>query len=182
MGKYVPEPTPVSDNLGELQRYIDVELRRISDALNVKVDGAYGGIFQSPGVFVISPLTPAPVLFDPFDILTHEKLDGVEGLPASGSLIILTAGSFMVQFATTIVNILPNAEYGFLLALNGVSTGLGGVVNPSNQTDTVTLGFNILITLAKGDVLTMLVNSDSSNDLSVINSEFITNRVSEEFD
>ena len=68
MGKYVPEPTPVSDDLAELQRYIDVELRRISDALNVKVDGAYGGIFQSPGIFTISPLTPTPELFNPFDL------------------------------------------------------------------------------------------------------------------
>lgn len=181
MPKYVPEPTPTSSDLAELQRYIDVELRRISDALNVKVDGAYGGLFQVGGAITITPLTATPVLFDAYTDVIPEKPDGIVGSAALGSLVILTPGSFIIQFTTTIIDILPNAEYGFLLALNGASTGLGGVVEPSNQTEQATVSFNILFDAAKGDVLTMLINSVTNNDAVVINSEFIASRVSEEF-
>ena len=89
--------------------------------------------------------------------------------------------SFIVNFTTTVVNIPPNAEWEFLLAVNGVETGLGGSVEPSNQTETVTISFNIITLAQKGDFLTIVVNSPTSNDLQVISSEFIAHRVSEEF-
>ena len=181
MPKYVPEPTPTSDDLAELQRWLDVELHRISEAVNVKVDGAYGGLFQAPGTIIISPLTPTPVVFDAFTDVVPERPDGIIGDPALASLQVLTPGSFIISFTTTLINILPNAEWGFLLALNGVSTGLGGVTSPSNQTESITVSFNILFTAAKGDLFTMLINSPTSNAASVINSEFLMNRVSEEF-
>ena len=181
MPKYVPEPTPTSDDLAELQRYIDIELHRISDALNIKVDGAYGGIFQTSAQVIISPLDINPVLFDPFDITTPEILDGVEGFPTAGSLVVLTGGAFMISFSTSVVSIPPNAEYGFLLALNGVSTGLGGEIAPSNQTDNVLLGVTILFNASKGDVLTMLINSSTNTDAVIEGAEFSINRVSEEF-
>lgn len=191
MPKYIPEPTPTIEVIDEqgveykairdLQRYIDVELRRISESINVKVDGAYGGIFQTTAQVIISPLDINPVLFDPFDTTTPEILDGVEGFPAQGSLVILTPGAFQVSFSTSVVNIPPNAEYGFLLALNGVSTGLGGEIAPSNQTDNVLLGINILFNTTKGDVLTMLINSSTDTDAVIEGAEFSVNRVSEEF-
>ncbi len=181
MPRYIPEPVPSGDNLSELQRYIDAELNRISAAINVKVDGAYGGIFQVPGIKVISPLTAAFQLFDVFDITIPQKLDGVLGAPLLGSLQILTPGSFQFQFETTVVNIPPNAEYEFRLALNGVATELGGVINPSNQTQTVSLGFTLLFIAEKGDIFTIVVNSTTNTDLSVSGSDFSCNRVSEEF-
>ena len=180
MPRYVPEPTPTSDDLAELQRYIDVELRRISEAVNIKVDGAYAGLFQTDP-FTFSPLTPTPELFAAFDIVVPERPDGVIGSPAQGSLLVLTPGNFMISFTTTVVNIPPNAEYGFLLALNGVSTGLGGVIEPSNQTSAVTVSFQIIFNVVKGDLVTMLINSVTSTDAEVINSQFMISRVSEEF-
>lgn len=194
MGKYVPEPTPVIEEppdggvenvehraIRELQRYINQELGRISDSVNVKVDGAYGGLFQIGPSIIITPLTAAPVLFDAYTDVIPERPDGIVASAALGSLGILTPGSFILQFTTTIINILPNAEYAFLLALNGASTGLGGVVEPSNQTEQHTVAFNILFDATKGDIFTMLINSVSNNDAEVINSEFIASRVSEEF-
>lgn len=180
MPKYIPEPTPTSDDLAELQRYIDVELHRISASINVKVDGAYGGLFQTVD-FLFSPLTPAVELFTAFDIVIPERPDGIVGDPALASLLVLTPGSYLISFTTTVVNIAPNAEYGFLLALNGVSTGLGGVIEPSNQTEAVTVAFEIIRDTLKGDLYTMLINSPTSSDADVRNSQFIMNRVSEEF-
>lgn len=181
MPRYIPEPTPTSDDVHELQRYINQELRRISDTVNLKVDGAYGGIFQAPGIFVVAPLTITPVLFDPFTFVIPERPDGVTGDPALGSLQILTPGNYMFSFTTTVVNIGPNEQWGFLLAKNGVSTGLGGEITPSNQTESVTVGFNIIDHADKGDIYTMLINSVTNSDADVSGSEFICNRVSEEF-
>ena len=180
MPRYVPEPTPSGDSLAELQRYIDQELQRVSESVNVKVDRAYGGIFQNPGIEIITPLTPAFVLFNPFDFLTPARPDGIEGRPAQGSLIVLSGGAYQLSFATVVVNIPPNAEWGFELAINGVSTGLGGVITPSNQTETVSLYFNILVNAQKGDVATILINSPTSTDCQVTGSEFSATRVSEE--
>ena len=181
MPRYIPEPTPTSDDIAELQRYIDQELQRISDAVNVKVDGAYGGIFQDPGLAIITPMTPAFVLFDVFDVVIPVRPDGIIGDPALASIQVLTPGSFIVNFTTTVVNIPPNAEWEFELAANGVGTGLGGVVEPSNQTETVTISFNIIVLATKGDFLTIVVNSPTSTALNVVSSEFIAHRVSEEF-
>ena len=180
MPRYVPEPTPTGDSLAELQRYIDQELQRISESVNVKVDRAYGGIFQTAGSFVFSPLTPAGELFNPFDVATPQAPDGVQPVPVSASLVVLSGGAYNFSFATQVINIPPNAEYGFLLAKNGVSTGLGGVVAPSNQTESVTVAFSILVNAQKGDLYTMLINSPTSTNAEVIGSEFSTNRVSEE--
>jgi len=180
MPRYVPEPTPSGDSLPELQRYIDQELQRISEAVNVKTDRAYGGIFQNPGTVLVSPLTSTPVLFDPFDIVTPQRPDGIEGVPAQGSLVVLSGGAYQISFSTQVINIPPNAEYGFLLALTGVSTGLGGVVEPSNQTQTITMTLSILFNAQKGDTLTMLINSATNTDAIVSGSEFSATRISEE--
>ena len=181
MPRYIPEPVPdFADDEQELRRYLTQELFRISESVNQKTDRSYGGIFQTINPVVISPLDINPVLFSAFDIVTPETPDGVIGLPAAGTIAVLSGGAYMMQFTTTVINILPNAEYGFLLAINGVSTGLGGVISPSNQTETVTVAFNILSNAVKGDVYTMLINSPSNNDAVVEGSEFSANRVSEE--
>ena len=181
MPRYVPDPIPdLEDETQEFRRYIAQELNRLSEAVNVKVDRAYGGIFQSTALVIISPLTPAPVLFDPFDVVTPERPDGVLGIPAGGTLAVLSGGAYMMSFSTSVVNIPPNAEYGFLLAKNGVSTGLGGEIAPSNQTDNVLIGVNILVNAQKGDVFTMLINSDTNTDAVIEGAEFSMNRVSEE--
>ena len=182
MPKYVPEPVPQSDNIQELQRYIDVELRRISDAVNVKVDGAYGGLFQSGAPATIVGLDPVTwELFNPYTTDIPETPDGVQPDLASGSLVILTPGNYIIAFTTTIIDILPNEEWEFNLALNGAATGLGGVVAPSNQTEIYTVSFNIIFNASKGDVLTIVVRSATSLDVTVAGSEFMANRVSEEF-
>ena len=182
MSRYHPEPVPeVRDNPDELRRYIDQELNRIAEVVNVKVDRSFGGLFQTTE-FTFSPLTPTPELFDAFDEVIPAVPDGVAGVAQLGTLVVLTGGTYLISFTTTVINILPNAEYGFLLALNGASTGLGGTIEPSNQTEIVTIGFNILFTADKGDVFTMLINSPTSDDATVVNSEFIASRVSETTD
>ena len=181
MPRYVPEPVPdFEDDTQELRRYLNQELHRLSTAVNQKVDRAYGGLFQGPGIITITPLTAIPVLFDAFDGFIPESPDGVVGDVALGSIAVLSGGAYLIQFTTTIVNIAPNAEYGFLLALNGVSTGLGGNIEPSNQTEIVTLAFNILFNATKGDIFTMLINSLSNSAADCTGSEFLANRVSEE--
>lgn len=181
MPRYIPEPVPdIEDDTQELRRYLGQELLRISESVNVKVDRSYGGIFQTINPIIITPLDINPVLFSAFDIVTPERPDGVIGIPAAGTIAVLSGGAYMINFTTTVINILPNAEYGFLLAINGVSTGLGGLISPSNQTETVTVSFNILSNADKGDVYTMLINSPSNNDAAVEGSEFSAQRVSEE--
>ena len=182
MGRYVPEPVPeiTPENTIELRRYLDQELNRISESVNQKVDRAYAGIFMTVTPKTISPLTSTPVLFDIFDIVTPAAPDGVEGFPSLGSLVVLSGGAYAFNFSTEVINIPPNATYGFLLAKNGVSTGLGGEIAPSNQTDNVQIAFTILSNAQKGDVYTMLINSSSNTDAEISGAEFGTSRVSEE--
>ena len=181
MPRYVPEPTPdFEDDTQELRRYLQQELSRVSESVNLKVDRAYAGIFQTAGIATITPLTATPVLFDVFDAVLPATPDGVEGVPASASLITLSGGAYQMVFSTSVVNIGANESWGFLLARDGVSTGLGGTINPSNQTGTVPINFNILVNSDKGTVWTILINSTTNSDADVQGSEFSATRVSEE--
>ena len=179
--RYSPEPVPdFEDDTQELRRYLFQELDRISEAVNQKTDRAYAGIFQGAATIIISPLTPVQILFDVFSEVTPEQPDGVEGIPADGSLTVLSGGAFNMSFSVSIGNIPPNAEYEFELAVNGVGTGRGGEVEPSNQTDAVLVGVSILINAQKGDIFTILISSATSSDAEIDGSEFSMSRVSEE--
>lgn len=181
MPRYIPEPVPdFEDDTQELRRYLNQELHRISSSVNQKTDRAYGGIFQGPGTFIFTPLTPTPELFTAFDFITPETPDGVFPSILLASLAMLSGGAYQVNFTTTVIAIPPNAEYGFLLALNGASTGIGGTIEPSNQTEIATVAFTFLFNATKGDIFTMLINSPTSTAAEVTGSEFSATRVSEE--
>jgi len=183
MPRYVPEPVPAPTEDGQpLRRYIDVELRRISEALNLKVDRAFGGLSQSPGVVVITPLDSTFILFEAFDTALPARPDGVDPSIGGASLTILSGGIYNFSFSTSVVAIGNNNAWSFFVARNGVSTGFGGEIDPSNQTDTVIVGFSVIAQADRGDVFTIIVNSPSNDDLSVRGSEFIAQRISETHD
>lgn len=180
MPRYTPEPVPdFADDEQELRRYLQQELGRLSEAVNQRVDRAYGGLRQD-GTTILSPLTAAPVLFDPFTDQTPQRPDGVEGDIVAASLSVLSGGAYMFSFGTTISSIPPNAQYDFFLALNGVQTGLGYTVDPSNQTEAATVDLNLLVNAQKGDTFTVLISSVTNTDAEVSASSFSAARVSEE--
>lgn len=181
MGRYVPEPVPTGDDREANVAFLTAELHRISEAINVKVDRAYGGMFQTTPFTVLLPDT-SQVLFDPYDIEIPERPDGVVSDASLGSIAVLTGGAFMVSFTTTVVNIAQNEEWEFSLFKNSIDTTLGASLTPSNQTELMSIGFNIIDNADRGDIYTIVIESPTSSDCDVTNSEFIANRVSESTD
>ena len=181
MPNYVPGPVPFDP--AALNQYLNTELQRIADLLAGTVTRGYGGLIQSPGD-VVTPLTPVPIQFDPWDGVTPiiSLPAGVGADPTAGSLTCLTAGVFYGTFFTT-NNALPvNAEYEFRFARNGVPQDANTQIDPSNQTDRITAEMVGLVTLAKGDVITVLASSVTSDAWTSAESQVFITRVSESFD
>ena len=180
MSRYQPNPVPA--DLNDLQRYIDVELTRIRDVVNVKVDRAYGGLIEEPPPATILLPNPSPVLFNPYTKEIPARPDGVNPDLASGSLTILSGGTFLVNFKTSIINIAPNEQWNLFLYVNGVQSSIGGTASPSNQTEIVSVSFSGYYQATKGDTFTVLIDSPTSSDADVVSSSFTANRVSETTD
>ena len=181
MPNYVPGPVPL-DPLA-LSQYLQAELQRVSDFLAGAVSRSYGGLVQSPGD-VVTLLTPVPALFDPWDLVTPaiSLPAGVEADAAAGTLTFLTAGVYAGYFFTTSSLLPVNAQYEFRFARNGVAQDANTVIDPSNQTDRMTAIITGLVTVAKGDVVTVLASSSTSDDWTSSESQFFIYRVSDSFD
>ena len=180
MPLYAPGPVPIDPNA--IQLYLQTELQRIADILNGAVERAYGGLLQTPGDVVI-PLTPVPITFDPWNAFTPilSLPEGIDADPAAGSLTILTPGVFAGYFFTTSALLPINAEYEFRFARNGTPQDANTVIDPSNQTDRITAVMTGLVTIAKGDVVTVLASSPTSDAWTSAESQVFLYRVSERF-
>ena len=180
MPLYSPGPVPLEPT--SLQLYLQTELQRIADILSGSVERAYGGLNQSPGDVVV-PLSPVPVQFDVWDLVTPILTlpEGVEADAGAGSLTILSPGVFIGFFFTT-SNALPvNAEYEFRFLRNGIPQDANTQIDPSNQTDRITAEMYGIVTFAKGDVVTVQASSATSDDWTSSESQVFAFRVSERF-
>ena len=180
MPLYAPGPVPLDPNA--LQLYLQTELQRVSDILAGAVQRAYGGLIQTGGD-VITPLTPVAIQFDPWDQVTPliSLPDGVEADATLGTLTCLTSGVFAGYFFTTASTVPLNAQYEFRFARNGVPQGANTIIDPSNQTDRVTAVITGLVTLQKGDVITMLASSSTSDSWTSSESQMFIYRISDRF-
>ena len=180
MPLYSPGPVPLDP--AQLQLYLQTELTRIADILSGAVERAYGGLIQTtPSVIV--PLTPVLAPFDVWDAITPiiSLPEGVEADPTNGSLTILTPGVY-IGFLFTTSAVLPiNAQYEFRFARNGVPQDANTQIDPSNQTDRITAEIYGIVTFAKGDVVTVLASSATSDDWTSSESQLFTFRVSDRF-
>jgi len=175
---YSPGPVPL--DMKGLPAYLNNEFERISNVLSGAVKLAFGGLFQEAPTFT-TVLTPVPIIFDPYDTelpIGSEPQGTIPDL-TTGTITILTAGIFQVSFSTTGINIPPNAEYDFVATVNGVPGPAGGAVDPSNQTDRVTIAFSGIVAYVRGDVLAVEVASPSSDDWESANAQFLVTRISD---
>ena len=178
MPRYAPGPVPL--DLRGLPAYLNNEFERISNVLNDAVKLAFGGLFQAAGNFVTA-LTPVFIIFDPYDTQLPIGAEPQGTLPdvSTGEITILTAGIYDVSFSTTGINLPPNAEYEFVATRNGVQGPAGGTVDPSNQTDRITISFAGIVQYSRGDVVAVEVASPTSDDWESVNGQFVVFRISD---
>jgi hypothetical protein len=176
---YTPGPPP-SD--GErIAAYLLREFQKISDTINEKVDASYGGLYQADGQFLV-PTTPVPSLFNPWDTITpvRKEPEGVEPSIADGSLTILTPGVYTGLFMSTTFSTPLGADWIFQFAINGVPGIAFAEIDPSNQTDHVTVSISGIFKAFRGDVLTILISSVGSDTWDAEVGEFHLFRISPE--
>ncbi len=181
MPRYSPGPVP-QDPTG-LPSYLNGEFERIADVLNGGVKLSFGGLFQS-APSVITPLTPVPVIFNPYDVELPfgSEPQGIEPNLLTGELTVLTAGIYSIMFSSTGINVPVNAEYDFAATNNGVAGPAGGSVDPSNQTDRITMAFGAIVAFERGDIIAITAASPSSNAWESANSQFLAFRISDSSD
>ncbi len=181
MPDYVPGPVPLEQE--DLAVYLQGELQRIANVLSNTVKHSYGGMLQTTGSVVV-PLTPAFITLNIWDTVSPilSTPDGVEVDETTGELTVLTAGVYAIFFASTDNNLIVNAEYEFFAAIDGVQTPAGASIDPSNQTDGITVSIEGLAQIEKGKVITIEIASPTSDPWESAFSEFFMFRVSDTTD
>ncbi len=177
--RYDPNPVPESHD----QAYLQQELQRIADAINAKPDRSFGGLIQQVGPVII-PLTPTPIIFNPYDQVLPlvGAPDNVEANLTTGELTVLTGGAYVVQFFSLDDDVANNTSYNFTPTINGVRQSITAGINPSNQTNRVPVSLAAIVELVKGDVVAIEADSPSSSTWDAVGSRFILHRVSDTFD
>ena len=181
MPQYSPGPVP--QDVSGIPSFLNGEFERIADVLNGAVKLSFGGLFQA-APSVITPLGLVPVIFNPYDsqLPFGAEPQGTDPNLATGEITILTGGIYAITFASTGINIAVNAEYDFSATLNGVAGPAGGSVDPSNQTDRITMAFGGIVNYVRGDVIAVVASSPTSNAWESTNSQFLCFRISDSTD
>ena len=181
MPQYSPGPVP-QDPRG-LPSFLDNEFERISNVLNGAVKLSFGGLFQAASS-VLTPLTPAPIIFNPYDqrLPIGGEPQGTDPDLATGEVTILTGGIYSSLFSTTGINVPLNSEFLFTATRNGVAGPADGEVDPSNQTDRVTITFAGIVQYQRGDVIAVEASSLTSDTWESSNAQFLCFRVSDSQD
>lgn len=181
MPQYAPGPVP--QDVRGMPAFLNNEFERIANVLNGAVKLSYGGLFQAASP-VNQVLGVAPVTFNTFDTLLPGLAEPQGTLPeiATGEITILTGGIYAVNFTTTNSAVPINSAYEFVLARNGVAGPVGGSVDPSNQTDFITLTFGGIVRYDRGDVASVLADSATSDDWLSQYAQFMVYRISDSSD
>ncbi len=128
--------TPFSGALEDLPRYVNQELLRIEAALFQDAGGA--SLFHV-GIAAPRVITDVPALFDDFDSFTPLRyIQNVIPDVDTDALHIARPGIWGVAF-TISGEVDLNRSYRMQLRLDGVPVPLVHTVDPSNQTNVVTM-------------------------------------------
>ena len=184
MPNYVPEPVPQGDtDPSEMTRYLQQELFRISAAVNVKTDGAAGGMVQEGvPVPIVFPVVPVP--FTPYTI-ANPDLDNLYGVIPNlvdGSLTVVTGGGYVFIFNTSLSVIPNNTTLLFRLYVNDVATDFGYLVDAGNTVAAVGAALSGMAQIQRGDKLQMYISAVAERIVNVSSSSFLVFRISEASD
>jgi len=176
---YAPGPTPQGGDLDQTQRFIETELRSISEALRLSVvQAAYGGM-QIFGTLVLPDAGPTPQQVIPWDGTQPAELSRVEASTAAGTLTVQESGVYNV-FCTLSMEVSSQRHYQFTVLRNGAPTNIVVVIDASGSSQAANVSFGGLVQLRAGDILALYYTSTVAGSALTINaSTFILFRVSE---
>ena len=170
---YAPGPTPQGGDLDQTQRFIETELRSISEALRLSVVQAAYGELQ-----IFTPITlpvagPTPLKISPWNAEQPAEPNRVEvkKSAATGTLTVQESGTYMAFFNLAL-QVTAGRKYQVFILINGTPTTITGVVPAVNNNPGAMLSYSGLVQMASGDVLTLYYSSDIA--ASVFNIEAAT--------
>ena len=150
----VPQATLTDDpneQLRDLEQFLSEELERIETAMQaVPVQAAYGGLTVI-GAAADQPLDDTPVLIVGWNDTTPLIPNRVIADPVTtNSLTVSEGGVYLVLMQLTAA-IDAGAAYAFTVYRNGIPTGIFVAVDPSQQTDVITVTLNSMFEVDPGD-------------------------------
>lgn len=183
VGKFVSATPPVQPDIGltiadqELVWWdaTDAQLEPVSAITVVSSAASYGSLSVLDGA-VAQAVTGTP------DKLTAFTTDGPSSylVPANATDDITVgvggAGDYMVTFSASFSYVVA-ATVQFRLRVDAVESALGGQVEVLNAGDIVNVTFSGLVTLADAEVVTVYVEADADNNITVIDAQLVLNRI-----
>ena len=158
--------------------YLQRELRRIGEAYDFQ--DAIGGLALSS---VVTPagipqsLTPVPVLMNcwinrtPNENVGDGPVQTDPRVSPVGEIEVYQDGQYMVNMYANFAH-LQGAEVVFELFINDIGTGLGAVVDASQQSQASSTSFTGILALAENNVLDVRVFSIGDEDITWANAAF----------
>tara|TARA_R110002020_G_scaffold120196_2_gene274026 strand:+ start:2701 stop:3291 length:591 start_codon:yes stop_codon:yes gene_type:complete len=179
---YAPFPPPQFDTpeLADLSRYLEQELARVATGINfVSVQSMYGGLWLDDAPAAQQNVTTTPAAVTGFDAVTPDVPNRTDPDAGADSITVLDSGVVMID-ASMAIN-LSSGIFVFQIYINGTPTGIGTVVDPSDQTDFDGVSLHGLGTVQAGDVLQLSVRVTSgTGNITLRSAMFTVHRVSEQ--
>ena len=154
----VPQTTlggDVTKQFQDLERYLAEEFGRIQAAmLFVPVQAAYGAIVVSPGPAADQPLGDVPQKINGWNNQAPLNTNRIDADFTDDTLQVTEGGVYQITVEIT-AEIDQGREYTFTVAINGVQTDIFVRIDPSQQTDVVTIPLHVISELDAGDVVTL---------------------------
>jgi hypothetical protein len=172
-------PGPYSGGLADLPRYVSEELTRISAAISLDTGAA--SLFRTsedPGTPIVVDAVPFPI---EFAAQTPER-DALNVVPDLPSRIVVRRGGIWGVAFTLEAQVEPQGIYEVRLFANDVASALSATIDPSNQTDVVSISAlgTQRVNQKQGPVslsVDLRVSSDSARDWQLLSGYFSVWRI-----
>jgi len=162
----------------ELERFLAEELDRISIAIQqTAVMAAYGALYVSEPAAVQTVGTTHEIIVG-WDVIAPLEPNRTAPNATTNNITMSESGVYYFSF-TASINVSADI-FDFELFRNGAGTGVRGVVDPSNQTDSVVVAFSGPATITAGDVVDVRARvTAGTGDITMISGAFTLFRISE---
>jgi hypothetical protein len=175
---YVPNLIPQGEDIHDLQRFLEEELKRISYSIQgASVMAAYGALTQGTPSTGVANVIPEPI--DTWDGYKPAIMNRIELAPDGQGLIVEETG---VYFLNAQVNVIINSGrfYTMTIYKNNMPTDISFSWDTSNQTDAITETITAMGEMERGDEVSLWVSANiDGSTFDIVSAIFNLFRISE---
>jgi len=142
---------------------------------NDALANAYGGLVTALSV----GRTADGSLIDDWDVVTPLGGTPLQVTPviATGVVTVAIDGVYQVSFSINASNLVNNENYFFELTSSGGPTGFGSHIEGSNNVNSQSTGFDLMVDGSAGGAIGVLAHSDSNSGFDIVSSSFSVTRI-----